>query len=319
MQTQHNNAAPVVFIIFNRPDLTSRVFAKIRQVAPKQLFIIADGPRNEAEQTQTQKTRESVRSVDWDCAVTHIYSATNLGCKQRIYTGLNEVFKHTDRAIILEDDCLPTLSFFTFCNTLLDKYAANEAIMHITGNNFQNKKRRTPYTYFFSKYCHVWGWATWKRAWEKMDIDLASFDNKNTQQTLLDSFDTDDERDYWLQIFTQIHTNPQKSSSWAYPWTYTCWIHQGLTCYPATNLVENIGFGPSATHTTGDVKQLQVQATDIHHISHPPKIIRNIAADKFTVQYVFFLRDMRLWKRIYNFLKIRGGWLKRKVLPLRQC
>lgn len=307
---------PVVMIIFNRPDTTRQVFSRIRDVQPQQLFIVADGPRpdREGEKEKVNATRKIVSEVDWPCNVTKIFSSANLGCKQRVYSGLNEVFEHVDKAIVLEDDCLPDLTFFNYCETLLERYENDNRIMHITGNNFQYYKRRSRYSYFFSKYNHIWGWATWKRAWTKMDIDLKSFDDPKVHQKLLDSFDSPEEKKFWLELFSQIHAGTHNTSSWAYPWTYSCWVEGGLTCYPSKNLVENIGFGEEATHTFTGAEQLQVKAKALHKITHPTKIVRNQEADRFTLKRVFFFQEVRYLKRLYNTIKIQGGRIKRMLL-----
>ena len=161
-----NLKTPVAFIIFNRPSLTQIVFNTIRQAKPKQLFVIADGARFPEEKEKCQQARDIIRQVDWDCEVLANYSDVNLGCGKRISSGISWVFEHVEAAIILEDDCLPHLSFFRYCENLLDYYRDDERVMAIGGDNFQDGNKKTPYSYYFSKYPHVWGWATWRRAWK---------------------------------------------------------------------------------------------------------------------------------------------------------
>ncbi|MEN2383889.1 MAG: hypothetical protein KA716_33360 [Gloeotrichia echinulata DEX184] len=151
-------STPIGFFIFNRPDLTAQVFEAIRQTKPHKLLVVADGPRFPEEEEKCLKTREVIKSVDWDCEVLTNFSEINLGCKYRVYSGLDWVFSQVEEAIILEDDCLPTPSFFYFCQTLLQRYRDDERVMHISGNNFQFGQSRTPYSYYFSKYNHIWGW-----------------------------------------------------------------------------------------------------------------------------------------------------------------
>ncbi len=162
---------PVAFIIFKRHDLTERVFQAIREAKPKKLLVIADGPRFPEEAAKCQKTRDIIQQVDWDCEVLKNYSEVNLGCRQRISSGLDWVFSQVEEAIILEDDCVPAPSFFSFCQTLLDYYRDDNRIMVISGDNFQDGQSRTDYSYYFSRYNHCWGWATWHRAWQYWDFN----------------------------------------------------------------------------------------------------------------------------------------------------
>jgi len=143
-------STPVALLIFNRPDLTRIVFDAIAQVKPRQLFIVADGPRCPEEVIKCQQAREAVKKVEWECEVFTNFSDENLGCKHRISTGLDWVFSKVEEAIILEDDCLPTQSFFYFCQTLLEHYRHDTRVMHISGNNFQGGRKRTDYSYFLS-------------------------------------------------------------------------------------------------------------------------------------------------------------------------
>ncbi|MEW6491011.1 MAG: glycosyltransferase family 2 protein, partial [Cyanobacteriota bacterium] len=158
---------PVVFIIFNRPDTTQKVFEAIRQAHPPLLFVIADGPRpnKPGEDQKCAATRAIIDQVDWDCEVLTNYSEINLGCERRVSSGLNWVFDTVEEAIILEDDCLPHPTFFSFCEELLDYYRNDQRVMVITGQNVQFGRKRTDYTYYFSRYNHCWGWASWRRAW----------------------------------------------------------------------------------------------------------------------------------------------------------
>ena len=162
---------PVVFIIFNRPDTTQKVFDEIKKVKPKKLFVISDGPRKPSEEKLCVETRKIIDGVDWECEVLKNYSDKNLGLKERISSGLNWVFNNTEEAIILEDDCVPDQSFFKFCEEMLDRYRGNKNIMMIGGSN-PLKDFEIENAYTFSKYYQIWGWATWKRAWDKYDIDM---------------------------------------------------------------------------------------------------------------------------------------------------
>jgi hypothetical protein len=160
---------PIVFIVFNRPEATQRVFDEIRKMKPLKLFVIADGPRQNKDQDEMlcKQTREVIESVDWSCGVQKNYAAVNMGCGKRISSGLDWVFEQCDQAIILEDDCVPAQEFFTFCKEMLVRYKDHEKVLSISGFSAPTEQVRTLATsYYFSKFFGMWGWATWKRAWK---------------------------------------------------------------------------------------------------------------------------------------------------------
>lgn len=155
-----------VFPIFNRPDVTKKAFNEIRKVQPDILLVVSDGPSHhkQGEAEKCLETRAIIDQVDWDCKVLTNYSDVNLGCAKRILSGLDWIFGNFERAIILEDDCLPDPSFFPFCEELLERYKNDDRVMSISGQNSQFGRSRTSYSYYFSRYAHCWGWATWRRA-----------------------------------------------------------------------------------------------------------------------------------------------------------
>jgi hypothetical protein len=277
-------STPVVLLIFRRPDLTEQVFEQIRLVKPAKLLVVADGPRDQSEAEICNQTRAIVENVDWDCEVSLNFSDVNLGCRKRISSGLNWVFSQVDEAIILEDDCLPSLCFFDFCQSLIDKYRYDQRIMAISGNNMQLGKTRTSYSYYFSKYFHSWGWATWKRAWQYFDVDMKTWP-EFIKDNLID-FCCEDfyEKKYWLDIFQRVYEK-QINTSWDYQWLYAIWGQSGLTIIPDVNLVSNIGFGEDATHTTVNSPFSNLPSYDIPLIEHPSFVIRNSQADQFTFDY----------------------------------
>lgn len=280
---------PVVFMIFNRPAETGRVFKAIADAKPKKLFIIADGPRssypNDVE--NCAKTRAIVENIDWDCEVKRNYSRDNLGLGKRVWTGLDWVFSQVDEAIILEDDCLPAPAFFHYCQSLLEYYRDDKRVMHVGGNNFQFGNNKTKYSYFFSKYNHIWGWATWKRTWKHYDFYMKSWPEVKKSGMMKRACEDRYERDYWMRIFDGIYLEDPKHT-WDYQWVYACWLENGLAAYPSVNLISNIGFGENATHTKGNDNPLScVPAEEIFEIKHPLAVERNKPADEYTFDHVF--------------------------------
>lgn len=233
---------PVVLIIFNRPALTQKVFDEIRKVQPRQLFIISDGPRSVDEKNIVEQTRKISEQIDWKCEVFKKFSDTNLGCKISVSSGLDWVFLQVEQAIILEDDCVPDLTFFTFCEELLEKYKDNKSIMIISGDNFFEKKSK--FSYDFCHHSLIWGWATWKRAWSQYQVASTSklelFEEKHNELVELVSS---------RRLDAIQKTLEGKIDTWDYLWQYAMLLNRGLCIYPSVNLIKNIGFGGEATHT----------------------------------------------------------------------
>ena len=276
-------STPVAFLIFNRPELTARVFAAIRQAKPQKLLVVADGARFSEEAEKCQKTREIINRVDWECEVLTNFSDINLGCRQRISSGLDWVFSEVEEAIILEDDCLPAPSFFNFCQNLLERYRHDERIMHISGNNFQDGQSSNNYSYYLSKYTHVWGWASWRRAWKHYDVTIKTWSEYKNSKMISSICESVGEQKYWTDIFENVFNNA--IDTWDYQWLYTCWFQSGLSVLPQSNLVSNVGFGSDATHTKGKTFLSQLPILDIWNINHPPFILRDKFADDYTLDY----------------------------------
>lgn len=286
--------SPVAYIVFNRPEITRQSFAVIREQRPKQLFIIADGPResHESDLVKCAEVRDIVDNVDWDCEVHHNYAEQNMGLKNRVSSGLDWVFNQVEEAMILEDDCIAHPDFFSFCNALLERYREENKVAVITGNNFQQGRWRGEASYYFSKYNHCWGWATWRRSWQKYDGDLTFWPEWKTTDDYMAKLPSVSERRYWGQIFDKVKA--KKIDSWAYPWTASVWHYGGLTASPNVNLVSNIGFGEDATHTKDKGSASSRISVDSlsHSLVHPNTVIQHLEADKYVFSKVF----SRSWK-----------------------
>ena len=274
---------PVAFFVFNRPDTTERVFEEIRKAKPPVLLVVADGPRSDRpdEAKRCEAVRAIIERVDWECEVLKNYSDVNLGCKQRVSSGLDWVFQNVEQAIILEDDCLPHPTFFRFCEELLEKYRDDERIMAISGDNFQFGRKRTEYSYYFSRYNHCWGWASWSRAWRHYDITMSLWPQIREGDWLKDMLCNPEAVKYWKKIFEITYKG--RINSWAYRWTFACWIQGGLSILPNVNLASNIGFGEEATHTMSKSRLANMPVEVMTFpLQHPPYMIRDTLADEFT-------------------------------------
>ncbi|MBI9084496.1 MAG: hypothetical protein JEZ11_12925 [Desulfobacterales bacterium] len=300
----------IAYIVFNRPNLTKQTFGVIREQRPSQLFIIADGPRSghPTDSERCAKVREIVKCVDWPCHVYRNYSEINLGLKSRVSSGLDWVFSQVERAIVLEDDCMAHPDFFNFCDVLLERYATDERVWVVTGNNFQNGRKRGDATYYFSKYNHCWGWASWRRAWQNYHGDLSFWPEWKNSSDWTAKTPNPIERRYWDSIFDRVFAD--KIDSWANPWTASIWYHGGLTATPNVNLVSNIGFGDNGTHTKSfDSRLSELPVHSIAELTHPIRIEQNILADNYVFDHTFGGRIMRLpWSllhfqhRLFSFL-----------------
>ncbi len=287
---------PVAFIIFNRPNTTERVFAEIAKAKPTRLLVVADGARigivGEAEKVTA--TRAIIDRVDWDCEVLTHYSDVNLGCKIRPATGIDWVFKQVEEAIILEDDCLPDATFFRYCQELLERYRYDQRIAMISGDNFQFGYRRNDDSYYYSRYTHIWGWATWRDRWQNNhDLKLAHWPKVKDEGLIYDIVSNRKEAQYWTDIFDRVYSG-ELNSCWDYQWTFACWLQGRLTILPSQNLISNIGFGADATHTIVeiDVANLPLEALSFP-IKHPLGVICNKTLDDRAFKRVF-LRSFSL-------------------------
>lgn len=302
--------SPVVMIIFNRPDTTAKVFAEVARARPSKLLVVADGPRADlpGEAERCAAARKIVEQVDWPCEVLTNFSDSNLGCKQRVSSGLNWVFEAVEEAIILEDDCVPDPSFFRFCDELLLHYRDNERVMMISGDNFQNGGIRGAASYYFSRYCHVWGWASWRRAWQHYDVEMADWPIAREHGLLHEILDDLSQERHWSKTFDIIHSGVV--DTWDVQWMYACWRQRGLSIIPNVNLISNIGFRSDATHTKNESDRfgdLPVYPMDFP-LQHPPVISRDVGADLYTEHHMFhvpwFERAKRVVQRILA--KTRG-------------
>ncbi|MBL0226745.1 MAG: glycosyltransferase family 2 protein [Geobacteraceae bacterium] len=248
--------------------------------------------------------RQIVEQIDWPCKVQRNYADQNLGCKQRVISGLDWVFDNVEEAIIIEDDVLPHSDFYGYCEALLERYRDDGRVMLITGCNFQDGRRRGTASYYFSKYNHVWGWATWRQAWKRNDPSLSFWPEWKVSAAWTRHVPDIIERHYWENIFNQMYHN--QIDTWDYIWTASVWHHSGLTATPNVNLVTNIGFGPEGTHTVATEDQDGTPLHPLGPLTHPVKVKQDRKADRYVFDFVFGGREQRLHRRFY--------WRSRQVI-----
>jgi len=208
------------------------------------------------------------------------FAEENLGCKKRMASGIDWVFSQVEEAILLEDDCVPCPDFFRFCSELLIRYRNDPKIVHIAGTNFQAGRLRGDASYYFSRFVHIWGWASWRRAWQHYDVAMRSWPQATQEKWLSKLYSDPIEREFWNDNFDRVHAG--KIDTWDYQWAYACWRTDGIGIIPNMNLVTNIGAGPDATHTKGPVGSLEVPTGTLGELRHPQEILVDSAADRFT-------------------------------------
>jgi len=304
-----HNPKPVAFFFYNRPDTTECVFRRIAESRPRQLYLICDGPRvNRPDDLQKiDACQRIVSEINWPCEVSQSYSEQNLGCQQRLVSGLKWLFSQVEEAIILEDDCVPELSFFDFCAELLDRYRDELRIAGISGTSFQQGHSCTPYSYYFSKYFHCWGWATWRRVWQQYDPHITTWPAFRADGRLQKCYRTDNEQRYWRKMLDAHFAG--RGDTWDGAWAFGNICRGDLTIIPDRNLVSNIGFRPDATHTNVKCWYAELPTFSIGPLSHPPDIQAHVDADDFTGENHYSLPREPVFTRIQRKLKkVWSSW-----------
>jgi len=260
---------PVLFLVFNRPDTTKQVFEAIRKAKPLRLYIAADGPRNtkEGEAERVQEVRSIATNVDWECEVKTLFRDENLGCKYAVSGAITWFFEQEEQGIILEDDCLPSQSFFWFCEELLDRYKDDQRIGQISGYNKLSKKNEDRDGYNFLTGGSIWGWASWRRVAD----GFSDFLNKSTDEIYVSIYNFTDDQFESEHIKNSLDlVNSGRLSTWDYHWGAKLKANSQLSIVPFKNLIKNIGFCSDATHTF--IKSFDappVFELNIKQINHP--------------------------------------------------
>lgn len=276
----YNQNTPILLIIFNRASTTQEVFDRIRKVKPKRFYVAADGPRTEVERVDCEEARSVVSSIDWDCEVFRLYQECNLGCDSHCYQAISWFFEQETEGIILEDDCLPSFSFFGFCSVLLAYYRNDERIGHIGGSNYQFGDKRGDGSYYFSNLTHVGGWAGWRRVWLSQRLNderYALFEHFDYLSYLASHAPF---RSHWNMYFGLANRSIQ--IGWDFRYAYTNLTNNRLSIIPNKNLISNIGCYDKATHFIIDYPFANLANEEIEEIIHPSFVCPDIKADLYT-------------------------------------
>ena len=277
---------PILLVAFQRPDTARRVAEAIRQVRPERLYVAIDGPRPDRP-SEAQRCRETQQvimdTIDWDCQVATLFREENRGCGRGVSEAISWMLEAEEMGIILEDDCVPSQSFFRYCQELLQRYRHDTRVMHISGFNIQRGIRRGTASYYFSRYAEPWGWATWRRAWQHFEFDLAhlqEFVDRGGLQTMFQRPAGIQQR--WLKNLS--HTQSEDPPTiWDYQWMYSIWKENGLCITPNVPLVRNVGFDERAVHTQAAHSKFdEISAQELTEIIHPSVMVPDVEADVLT-------------------------------------
>ncbi len=303
---------PVLFLIYRRPEQTAQVLSAIRAARPPVLLVAADAPhpeRTEEVRLCQEVRKATLRGIDWPCDVQTHFSEQHLGCRRAVAGALEWAFSLHEKLIILEDDCLPDTSFFPWCETLLDRYENDSRVMQICGSNLTGCMPPDGASGYFSRFGPIWGWATWRRVWRLYDVDIQGWPKLRQSSELKRLCPEPFEAEWRREVFDSVHSGGL--DTWDYQWAFARMVHEMVSIFPTVNLIQNIGFGPGATHTTAaDAARLSVPTSEA---LLPPRLPEAITpwqeADRLYLEKIVGLPRTRLAS-----LRYRLGLLKRRVL-----
>jgi len=285
------------------------LLARIQPERPGRIWLVADGPKDSGEAELCRQAREvAEKAVNWPCEVTRVYAETNLGLRTRLETGLDAVFAREAAAILLEEDCHPTEDFFPFCEAMLERYREEPRVGGISGNCFLPAGAKVKGDYFFSRYLHIWGWATWARAWQGYDRTRWVWPAGGLRELFPDAGKR--ETDYWNRVYARVAAG--EINTWDYRWVADLWRRGMVSITPAQNLVTNQGFGEGATHTrdasveTGMDRKASLRPP----YRGPTSIGPDAGLDRLVFENHFLRTEGRrsLWQKIRDRLAVVGGW-----------
>ena len=268
-------STPILLIVYNRPDYTIKLLEAIKAIKPTAIYIAADGPKNEADKILTDKTRAVFDSIDWPCTIKTFYREQNEGCGIGVSNGINWFFSQVEYGIILEDDCIPTSSFFSFSENLLIKYKEEETVMMIGGASWLDKNFNYKCDYFFTHLSSIWGWATWKRAWQKYQFTITpEMIKQANEKKVWNEFSNKKIKEFRIKLLQA--TYEKKVDTWDIQWSYCMSLNKGIAILPIKNQITNIGIYGSNYKTETQLTNLNTDTIDVVNLKHP----KNIAIEK---------------------------------------
>lgn len=271
---EYRMTTPVAFFTFNRLDTAKQVFARIKEAKPPKLYLVSDGPRagREGEAEKVEAVRNYLLSnIDWECEVNKNFAPSNMGCGKRMSSGITWVFENEERAILLEDDCVPEATFFRYCEEMLDKYADNEEVMIISGNNQIAYIDSFEGSYGFSHQANIWGWAAWRRTWKDYDYDMKDWPQNKKLPVWKQIYNR---KAYWTLMAEYDTMYNHGYDTWDYQVSYMLGKKSAYCVIPKVNLVSNAGFtGQEFTHTAAMPDWMEQKSEPMTFpINHPDKV-----------------------------------------------
>lgn len=247
---------PIVSVVYKRLDKTMQVYERIREIRPKKVYIIADGPKTQEDVEKVSEVREFIdHFIDWPCEVHRRYADKNIGLRNGIPSGLDWVFETEEKAIILEDDVVPEKVFFEYCRQMLEKYEDESQVMMISGcNMFEKEELFLEKDIAFSKFASIWGWATWKRAWTKYEQNIPKWQTERKEKAFK-KFLTKNAYDSYKLIFDDLQYHWH--NTWDYQWTFAMFYENAVGVVPKYNMISNIGINDLEGEHSGDSKEME--------------------------------------------------------------
>ncbi len=294
----------VLFLIFNRLDTTQQVFKAIQKAKPPRLYIAGDGAREnkQGEKDLVKTVRDFViNNIDWQCEVKTLFREKNLGCKNAVSGAIDWFFENEEMGIILEDDCIPSQSFFWYCQEMLETYKDEPKIGIVSGSNFFFGEMDIPEDYYFSVFPFIWGWASWRRVWEKYDVTMGAWPDFSKDKGIENIFCSNNCIQYWNKNFERTYNN--LIDTWDYQFSFMLYKNNYLNISPALNLISNIGFGEAATHTTRKKnKHENMPKYELRFpLVKPIQIVRSLRLDKRFEKVAF---KKNIFQKIVSKIKI---------------
>lgn len=259
---------PILFIFFNRKEVAKQSFERIRFAQPSKLYLAQDGPRSQDEAETIAIVRKAITdAIDWKCEIYTLFREKNLGCSLGVKTAIDWLIENEEYGIILEDDCICNSSFFKFMEEMLMKYKDDQRMGMVAGSNLV-KGFNPRSSFHFSRFKSCWGWATWRRAWKNMDIDM-TWRKDHLADVINNSGFNGEYNSKWNFQLRCIDNN--YVSAWDWQWYFSLAAQNQLCIYPAVNLVTNIGNNAEATHTS--FGEIAVESKELKFPLHGPSIV----------------------------------------------
>ena len=306
---------PILILAFNRPNRLRALIDRLREVQPAHVYVSIDGPRSShtTDKALVRQTRNLVATIDWPCEVVTNFASENLGCGRGVSSGINWFFTHVDRGIILEDDVMPSRDFFVFCEELLNRYQDDPRVFALSGCNFAPPEAITqPASYRFSAITHVWGWATWRRAWDAYRYDMTDWRKRLPLRQRWRAMGANTGGFiYWTAVFDWMRFG--HIDTWDYQWSLAQMAHGGLTATSNVNLTDNVGFAEDATHTSHQPSFVRPSESIDFPLRHP-EVQRDLAADRWVRSMILQASTQSAWRMVRGNILQRVASVKKSLI-----